>query len=91
MPHSLFPWPLKSGLLYLAQPRHCSPQLGAFLLPLPPPETFLPSIQALPRQTSNWSASVLQKLGIPNLMAQEVPNLPLDYYTCPFKANKLCW
>ncbi|PKK18614.1 anoctamin 7 [Columba livia] len=48
-------------------------------------------LQALPRQTSNWSASVLQKLGIPNLMAQEVPNLPLDYYTCPFKANKLCW
>ncbi|NXT95882.1 ANO7 protein, partial [Anhinga rufa] len=48
-------------------------------------------LQALPRQTSNWSASVLQQLGIPNLMAQEVPNLPLDYYTCPFKANKLHW
>ncbi|XP_054691645.1 anoctamin-7 isoform X1 [Grus americana] len=48
-------------------------------------------LQALPRQTSNWSASVLRRLGIPNLMAQEVPNLPLDYYTCPFKANKLCW
>ncbi|NXN36475.1 ANO7 protein, partial [Rhinoptilus africanus] len=48
-------------------------------------------LQALPRQTSNWSASVLRQLGIPNLMAQEVPNLPLDYYTCPFKANKLCW
>ncbi|NXT49923.1 ANO7 protein, partial [Pluvianellus socialis] len=48
-------------------------------------------LQALPRQTSNWSASVLRRLGIPNLMAQEVPNLPLDYYTCPFKANKLHW
>ncbi|PKU43148.1 anoctamin-7 [Limosa lapponica baueri] len=48
-------------------------------------------LQVLPRQTSNWSASVLRWLGIPNLMAQEVPNLPLDYYTCPFKANKLCW
>ncbi|KAM9615708.1 LOW QUALITY PROTEIN: anoctamin-7 [Morphnus guianensis] len=48
-------------------------------------------LQALPRQTSNWSANVLQRLGIPNLMAQEVPNLPLDYYTCPFKANKLRW
>uniref|UniRef100_A0A8C3KA56 Anoctamin n=1 Tax=Calidris pygmaea TaxID=425635 RepID=A0A8C3KA56_9CHAR len=48
-------------------------------------------LQVLPRQTSNWSASVLQWLGIPNLMAQEVPNLPLDYYTCPFKANKLRW
>ncbi|KAM6258925.1 LOW QUALITY PROTEIN: anoctamin-7 [Spheniscus humboldti] len=48
-------------------------------------------LQALPRQTSNWSASMLRWLGIPNLMAQEVPNLPLDYYTCPFKANKLRW
>ncbi|KAM6198642.1 LOW QUALITY PROTEIN: anoctamin-7 [Sarcoramphus papa] len=48
-------------------------------------------LQVLPRQTSNWSASVLRRLGIPNLMAQEVPNLPLDYYTCPFKANKLRW
>ncbi|KAF1480664.1 Anoctamin-7, partial [Pygoscelis antarcticus] len=48
-------------------------------------------LQALPRQTSNWSASMLRWLGIPNLMAQEVPNLPLDYYTCPFKANKLHW
>ncbi|NXS99153.1 ANO7 protein, partial [Jacana jacana] len=48
-------------------------------------------LQALPRQASNWSASVLQWLGIPNLMAQEVPNMPLDYYTCPFKANKLHW
>uniref|UniRef100_A0A8B9M6C1 Anoctamin n=1 Tax=Accipiter nisus TaxID=211598 RepID=A0A8B9M6C1_9AVES len=48
-------------------------------------------LQALPRQTSNWLANVLQQLSIPNLMAQEVPNLLLDYYTCPFKANKLCW
>ncbi|NWU49151.1 ANO7 protein, partial [Dromas ardeola] len=46
-------------------------------------------LQALPRQTSNWLASMLRQLGIPNLMAQEVPNLPLDCYTCPFKANKL--
>ncbi|NXK18176.1 ANO7 protein, partial [Arenaria interpres] len=48
-------------------------------------------LQVLPKQTSNWSASMLRWLGIPNLMAQEVPNLPLDYYTCPFKANKLRW
>ncbi|XP_009891388.1 PREDICTED: anoctamin-7 [Charadrius vociferus] len=48
-------------------------------------------LEALPRQTSNWSDSMLRRLGIPNLMAQEVPNLPLDYYTCPFKANKLHW
>ncbi|KAM9274843.1 LOW QUALITY PROTEIN: anoctamin-7 [Cariama cristata] len=51
-----------------------------------PLQTFL-----LPRQTSNWLASVLWQLGIPDLMAQEVPNLPLDCYTCPFKANKLHW
>ncbi|XP_009081914.1 PREDICTED: anoctamin-7 [Acanthisitta chloris] len=48
-------------------------------------------LQALPRQTSIWSAGMLQQLGIPNLLAQEVPNLPPDHYTCPFKANKLHW
>ncbi|KAM6389409.1 LOW QUALITY PROTEIN: anoctamin-7 [Pluvialis apricaria] len=52
---------------------------------------FRVPLEALPRQTSNWSASMLRQLGIPNMMAQEVPNLPLEYYTCPFKANKLCW
>ncbi|XP_010181264.1 PREDICTED: anoctamin-7 [Mesitornis unicolor] len=46
-------------------------------------------LQALPRQTSPWSASVLRRLGIPNLVAQEVPNSTLDHYTCLFKANKL--
>lgn len=47
--------------------------------------------QALPNQTSHWSDRVLRQLGIPNAMAQEVPSLPLDYYTCPFKVNKLQW
>lgn len=61
------------------------------LLPLPPSETFPLPTQALPRQTSSWSVSMLRWLGIPNLMAQEVPNLLLDYYTCPFKTNKLRW
>lgn len=69
----------------------CPPSLAPVLLPLPPPETFWLPMQALPRQTSSWSASVLRRLGIPNLMAQEVPNQPLDYYTCPFRANKLRW
>lgn len=67
------------------------PSLAVILIPLPPPEMFPVSMQAQPRQTSNWLANVLQQLGIPNLMAQEVPNLLLDYYTCPFKVNKLCW
>ncbi|XP_013041644.3 anoctamin-7 [Anser cygnoides] len=48
-------------------------------------------LQALPNQTSHWSDRVLRQLGIPNAMAQEVPSLPLDYYTCPFKVNKLQW
>ncbi|NXA52392.1 ANO7 protein, partial [Nothocercus julius] len=48
-------------------------------------------LQALPNQASNWSARVLGRLGIRNVMAEEVPNLPLDYYTCQFKVNKLQW
>ncbi|XP_068810871.1 anoctamin-7 isoform X9 [Struthio camelus] len=47
--------------------------------------------KALPNQASNWSDRVLGRLGIPNMMAEEVPNLPLDYYTCQFKVNKLKW
>ncbi|KAL7990820.1 hypothetical protein Chor_014250 [Crotalus horridus] len=31
------------------------------------------------------------KLGIPNLLYDEVPDIPLDNYTCHFKANKLRW
>ncbi|XP_060800120.1 anoctamin-7 isoform X1 [Neoarius graeffei] len=38
---------------------------------------------------SNWSETVLRKLHIPNILAQEVPNPPPDYYTCQFRANKL--
>ncbi|NXD15212.1 ANO7 protein, partial [Nothocercus nigrocapillus] len=48
-------------------------------------------LQALPNQASNWSARVLGRLGIRNVMAEEVPNLPLDHYTCQFKVNKLQW
>nr|XP_013795138.1 PREDICTED: anoctamin-7 isoform X2 [Apteryx mantelli mantelli] len=48
-------------------------------------------LQALPNQASNWSDRVLGRLGIRNMMVEEVPNLPLDYYTCQFKVNKLQW
>ncbi|NXE56072.1 ANO7 protein, partial [Casuarius casuarius] len=48
-------------------------------------------LQALPNQASNWSDRVLGRLGICNMMAEEVPNLPLDYCTCRFKVNKLQW
>jgi anoctamin-7 len=32
---------------------------------------------------------VLSNLRLPNLMYEDVPNKPLDYYTCPFKSSKL--
>ncbi|ETE73202.1 Anoctamin-7, partial [Ophiophagus hannah] len=39
----------------------------------------------------NWSHRILMKLGIPNLLYDEVPDIPLDNYTCHFKANMLPW
>ncbi|NXA41326.1 ANO7 protein, partial [Eudromia elegans] len=48
-------------------------------------------LQALPNQASNWSARVLGGLGVRNVMAEDVPDLPLDYCTCQFKVNKLQW
>ncbi|KAM9127924.1 anoctamin-7 isoform 3-T5 [Pangshura tecta] len=48
-------------------------------------------LQALPNQASNWSDRVAKQLGVPSLLHEEVPNLPLDYYTCHFKVNKLAW
>jgi anoctamin-7 len=32
---------------------------------------------------------VLKALRLPNIMYEEVPNKPLDYYTCPFRKSKL--
>ncbi|XP_057207186.1 anoctamin-7 isoform X1 [Triplophysa rosa] len=46
-------------------------------------------LQVVTTPISNWSENVLDKLHIPNIMAQDVPNLPLDYYTCQFRSNKL--
>ena len=45
--------------------------------------------QAHPNPSGNWSEWLLSSLYIPNPMAEEVPNKPLDYYTCPFKMSKL--
>ena len=45
--------------------------------------------QAHPNPSGNWSEWILSKLRLPNIMADEVPNKPLDYYTCPFKTNKI--
>ena len=47
------------------------------------------SFQAHPNPSGNWSEWLLSSLYIPNPMAEEVPNKPLDYYTCPFKTSKI--
>uniref|UniRef100_A0A8D0GX18 Anoctamin n=1 Tax=Sphenodon punctatus TaxID=8508 RepID=A0A8D0GX18_SPHPU len=51
----------------------------------------LPLQAVATNQASSWSATILKRLGIPNLLHEEVPNLPLDYYTCHFEVNKLPW
>lgn len=53
------------------------------------PNLLLSSLQAHPNPSGNWSEWVLSLLHLPNAMHEEVPNRPLDYYTCPFKASKL--
>ncbi len=50
---------------------------------------LLISSQAHPNPSGNWSEWILSKLRLPNLMYEDVPNKPLDYYTCPFKTSKL--
>lgn len=47
------------------------------------------SFQELPNQASNWSAGLLQWLGVPNILLEEVPDVPPEYYSCQFKVNKL--
>ncbi|XP_071805563.1 anoctamin-7-like isoform X2 [Asterias amurensis] len=39
--------------------------------------------------SSNWSARMLRKLRIPNIMSNNVPNKPLDFFTCSFKRSKI--
>lgn len=46
-------------------------------------------LQAHPNPSNNWSEKLLAKMKIPNIMKQDVPNMPLDYYTCHFKASKM--
>uniref|UniRef100_A0A3B3URP6 Anoctamin n=1 Tax=Poecilia latipinna TaxID=48699 RepID=A0A3B3URP6_9TELE len=38
---------------------------------------------------TNWSESFLSKLSLPSPLSQNVPNPPLEYYTCQFRNNKL--
>uniref|UniRef100_A0A8C2KKX9 Anoctamin n=1 Tax=Cyprinus carpio TaxID=7962 RepID=A0A8C2KKX9_CYPCA len=42
-------------------------------------------LQAQPQPDFNTSAQVLQKLWVPNIMKDSVPNRPVDYYTCAFR------
>uniref|UniRef100_A0AAR2IQU6 Anoctamin n=1 Tax=Pygocentrus nattereri TaxID=42514 RepID=A0AAR2IQU6_PYGNA len=46
-------------------------------------------LQVETTQETNWSEDVLQYLHIKNILAQQVPNPPPDYYTCQFRTNKL--
>ncbi|KAM9445425.1 anoctamin-7 [Clarias gariepinus] len=46
-------------------------------------------LQAQPHPDFNTSARVLQKLWVPNIMADSVPNRPVDYYTCAFRRSKM--
>ena len=46
-------------------------------------------LQAHPNPSNNWSEKILRMVKIPNMMSEEVPNKPLDYYTCAFKQSKL--
>ncbi|XP_059559845.1 anoctamin-7 isoform X4 [Myotis daubentonii] len=60
-------------------------------------ETFLDNLRAaglhvdqeLPNQACNWSASLLQWLGIPNVLLEDVPDVPPECYSCQFKVSKL--
>uniref|UniRef100_UPI003AAC3AAE anoctamin-7-like n=1 Tax=Centroberyx gerrardi TaxID=166262 RepID=UPI003AAC3AAE len=46
-------------------------------------------LQVVTTPNTNWSQQLLDKLSVPNPLAQDVPNPPPDYYTCPFRSNKL--
>ncbi|XP_077614377.1 anoctamin-7 [Crocuta crocuta] len=46
-------------------------------------------LQELPNQASNWSAGLLAWLGLPNILLEDVPDAPPEYYSCPFKVSKL--
>nr|XP_034975026.1 anoctamin-7-like [Zootoca vivipara] len=46
-------------------------------------------LQAHPNPDRNSSDDLLRKLHLPNIMAQQVPKKPVDYYTCAFRKSKL--
>ncbi|KAF3693421.1 Anoctamin-7 New gene expressed in prostate -like protein Transmembrane protein 16G [Channa argus] len=46
-------------------------------------------LQVVTAPIVNWSEQILSQLSLPNLLSQDVPNPPPDYYTCQFRTNKL--
>ncbi|KAL0972989.1 hypothetical protein UPYG_G00197370 [Umbra pygmaea] len=46
-------------------------------------------LQVVTTPNYNWSEIMLKKAKIPNIMRQDVPNMPPDYYTCQFRTNKV--
>uniref|UniRef100_T1HAX3 Anoctamin n=1 Tax=Rhodnius prolixus TaxID=13249 RepID=T1HAX3_RHOPR len=46
-------------------------------------------LQAHPNPSVNWSEIALKALRLPNIMYQDVPCKPLDFYTCPFRKSKI--
>ncbi|CAH1405158.1 unnamed protein product [Nezara viridula] len=46
-------------------------------------------LQAHPNPSVNWSEIALNTLRLPNIMYQDVPCKPLDFYTCPFRKSKI--
>ncbi|TRY58069.1 hypothetical protein DNTS_022712, partial [Danionella cerebrum] len=46
-------------------------------------------LQVVTTPISNWSEKILENLHIPNMMAQDVPKSPPNFYTCQFRSNKL--
>ncbi|XP_067596024.1 anoctamin-7 [Pseudorca crassidens] len=43
------------------------------------------SFQELPNQASNWAASLLEWLEFPNILLEDVPDVPHKSYSCQFK------
>ncbi|KAL4648376.1 anoctamin-7-like [Arapaima gigas] len=46
-------------------------------------------LQAQPNPDHNTSDQVLKKFCLPNIMAETVPNKPVNYYTCAFRKSKM--
>uniref|UniRef100_A0A4W5JQF8 Anoctamin n=1 Tax=Hucho hucho TaxID=62062 RepID=A0A4W5JQF8_9TELE len=46
-------------------------------------------LQMVTTPNYNWSERMLEKTKIPNLMSQDLPSMPPNYYTCQFRSNKL--